>query len=147
MERSNPRRRPRKRLGILIGAEPTAPAPPPIVPPAITTNGGNDLTLQVNVGAIDALALSYVGSGSLAFDLIGPAAADFEVTRNGVVRFKAEATYTGELHSNDGRIYYAQAAGTTGATAPTHTSGSVSDGTVTWVYHGPVAALVAAPSV
>lgn len=30
--------------------------------------------------------------------------------------------------------YYAQADGTTGATPPTHTSGSVSDGGVTWVY-------------
>jgi len=33
-----------------------------------------------------------------------------------------------------GRYYYASADGTTGATPPTHTSGSVSDGGVTWVF-------------
>ncbi len=59
----------------------------------------------------------------------------------------ATAVVATELRVNDGKVYSAQAAGTTGATAPTHASGAVSDGTVTWVYHGPVAALVAAPSV
>lgn len=36
--------------------------------------------------------------------------------------------------SNAGNIYKTTAGGTTGATPPTHTSGSASDGTVTWVY-------------
>lgn len=35
---------------------------------------------------------------------------------------------------SDGKYYYADADGTTGATAPTHSSGSVSDGTVSWTY-------------
>lgn len=35
---------------------------------------------------------------------------------------------------NDGNIYQTSAGGTTGATAPTHTTGSASDGTVTWTY-------------
>ena len=34
----------------------------------------------------------------------------------------------------NGNIYKTTAGGTTGATPPTHTSGSVSDGTVTWTY-------------
>lgn len=38
----------------------------------------------------------------------------------------------GELRTNAGNLYTAVAAGTTGATAPTHTSGNVSDGGVTW---------------
>lgn len=35
---------------------------------------------------------------------------------------------------NDGNIYYTTSGGTTGGTAPTHTSGSSSDGGVTWTY-------------
>lgn len=42
----------------------------------------------------------------------------------------AAATYC----SYNGNIYYTSAGGTTGASAPVHTSGSASDGTVTWVY-------------
>jgi hypothetical protein len=34
----------------------------------------------------------------------------------------------------NGNFYWTAAGGTTGATPPTHTSGSASDGTVTWVY-------------
>jgi hypothetical protein len=36
--------------------------------------------------------------------------------------------------SANGNIYYTTAGGTTGATIPSHTTGSASDGTVTWVY-------------
>jgi len=35
----------------------------------------------------------------------------------------------------NGNYYQTTAGGTTGATAPTHTSGSVSDGSVTWTYY------------
>jgi len=51
------------------------------------------------------------------------------------------AVFAGEYRSNAGRVYSAAAAGTTGATAPTHTSGSVSDGTVTWDHVGLTAVL------
>lgn len=36
---------------------------------------------------------------------------------------------------NNGNYYQTTAGGTTGATAPVHTSGSVSDGAVTWTYY------------
>lgn len=36
---------------------------------------------------------------------------------------------------NNGNYYQTTAGGTTGSTAPTHTSGSVSDGGVTWTYY------------
>lgn len=40
----------------------------------------------------------------------------------------------GSYISYDGNIYSTASAGTTGSTAPTHTSGSASDDNVTWVY-------------
>lgn len=43
-----------------------------------------------------------------------------------------------------GNIYYTTAGGTTGATIPSHTSGSVSDGGVTWAYYSsPYEAIIA----
>jgi parallel beta-helix repeat protein len=43
-------------------------------------------------------------------------------------------TASNQYIKNGLNIYYSTAAGTTGATAPTHTSGTVSDGGVTWRY-------------
>ena len=43
----------------------------------------------------------------------------------------AANTYT----FNDGNYYFTSTGGTTGVTAPTHTSGSASDGGVTWAYY------------
>jgi len=45
-----------------------------------------------------------------------------------------QSVLTNQVRKNAGRYYYATGAGATGATPPTHTSGSVSDGTVTWTY-------------
>jgi hypothetical protein len=58
----------------------------------------------------------------------------------------ATAVKLGEFRKNDSKVYYASADGTTGATAPTHGSGSASDDTVTWVYYSAQAALTAAPN-
>lgn len=45
---------------------------------------------------------------------------------------------------NNGNYYQTTAGGTTGATAPTHTSGSASDGAVTWTYYnGPYSSFLA----
>lgn len=42
---------------------------------------------------------------------------------------------TGDYRSYNGNYYTAAGSGTTGVTPPTHTSGSVSDGAVTWAYY------------
>lgn len=44
-----------------------------------------------------------------------------------------KAILKSQVRKNAGRYYYASANGTTGATAPTHATGSVSDGGVTWI--------------
>jgi hypothetical protein len=45
-----------------------------------------------------------------------------------------KAIAAGSYCFNAGNLYYTAAGGTTGAAAPTVTSGSVSDGTVTWTF-------------
>lgn len=40
----------------------------------------------------------------------------------------------GDIVSNGGKLYIATTAGVAGATAPTHSSGTASDGTVTWAH-------------
>jgi|GEM_PF-775041 len=44
------------------------------------------------------------------------------------------AVSSGTFRANAGKLYVAQTGGTTGATAPTHTSGTASDGAVTWAF-------------
>ena len=46
----------------------------------------------------------------------------------------ATAYATGDRVYYGGRIYEAQAGGTSGVTPPTHTTGAVSDGSITWVF-------------
>jgi hypothetical protein len=53
---------------------------------------------------------------------------------------------TYQVRKNGGNVYLAASTGTTGATPPTHTSGTVSDGGVNWTYLGPLAALTAKPN-
>lgn len=55
-------------------------------------------------------------------------------------------SYTADDYtSNAGKIYRAVNSGTAGATPPTHTSGDVSDGTVTWTYIATSAVAVFTP--
>lgn len=63
----------------------------------------------------------------------------FEYIADRAVRPRNWVTATsfaaGSYCFNNGRYYVTTAGGTTGATAPTHSSGSVSDGGVTWTYY------------
>tara|TARA_B100001105_G_scaffold251204_1_gene240593 strand:+ start:1448 stop:3724 length:2277 start_codon:yes stop_codon:yes gene_type:complete len=45
-----------------------------------------------------------------------------------------QAVTSGQYRINGGNLYQASSSGTTGATAPTHTAGSASDGAVSWQY-------------
>jgi hypothetical protein len=60
------------------------------------------------------------------------------LANNGGITFTAWATgvavAAGATRFNAGNMYFTAAGGTTGATAPTHTTGTVSDGTVSWTY-------------
>jgi len=48
----------------------------------------------------------------------------------------ASTEFSAQTYCNSGgNIYYTSAGGTTGATAPTHTTGDESDGGVTWTYY------------
>ena len=57
------------------------------------------------------------------------------------------AVVSGAVRYNGSYYYTAAAAGTTGATAPTHNSASSSDGAVTWAYTGAVASCPADGSI
>ena len=62
----------------------------------------------------------------------------FEYISRSCIRPKTWTTATsfaaGTYCSYEGNIYYTSAGGTTGGSAPVHTSGTASDGTVSWVY-------------
>lgn len=55
-------------------------------------------------------------------------------TNNRGVWVSSAAVLIGDIVTNGVNTYLARSSGTTGATAPTHTIGSVSDGGVTWEY-------------
>lgn len=46
-----------------------------------------------------------------------------------------ESVTSGDYRFYNGNYYTASTTGTTGATPPTHTTGSVTDGTITWAYY------------
>ena len=48
---------------------------------------------------------------------------------------QGQSITSGDYRFYNGNYYAASTTGTTGATPPTHTSGSASDGTVTWAYY------------
>ena len=48
----------------------------------------------------------------------------------------SQSVTSGDYRKNASKVYVAKSSGTTGATAPTHTTGAASDGTVSWAYVG-----------
>ena len=104
----------------------TAPAitfsNPPLVTGNVTATGSTTITS----GVVTGISLSNGGSGytSVPTIIIG-------------VQWTTGIVYSsGDQVFNANKVYTATNAGTSGATAPTHTTGSVSDGAVTWAYAG-----------
>lgn len=62
-----------------------------------------------------------------------PEAGD-DIVVGGVAWATGASVSIGTRRTNGGKLYEAVSAGTTGATAPTHTSGTASDGAVTWLH-------------
>lgn len=102
------------------------------------------------VGAYAAVAFTPAFGGAASNNQVGPVLAwDDQGTATMQYAVKASvdsetawstgvAVAAGVFRSNASKVYVSTTAGTTGATAPTHSSGTVSDGTVSWTYVGAV---------
>ena len=104
----------------------TAPAiafsSPPLVTGNVTATGSTIITS----GVVTGISLSNGGSGYTSVPTITIG-----------VQWTTGIVYSsGDQVFNANKVYTATNAGTSGAIAPTHTTGSVSDGAVTWAYAG-----------
>jgi type IV pilus assembly protein PilW len=70
---------------------------------------------------------------------------EYGVDDKGIAWASGVAVAAGDIRYNGSRCYTAAAAGTTGATPPTHTSGVASDGAVVWSHTGLTSANVCRP--
>lgn len=120
--------------------------------PLISSDGSNlSQVLDQRFGAVDGPRMTNGAVQEGVFDLLGERIADiasatvYRVTTTGIVARAwtsgQAGIVKGQYKSNAGNVYAAAAAGTCGTTAPTHTSGSVSDGLIAWDYVGPTAVL------
>jgi hypothetical protein len=128
---------------------------------ALTVSGGT-----VGTGA-DANTIVYActygagdGTGGITeagiFDTLGSKVDDITVTLPGssyssdpdvvvgVAHASGQTIAIGDQRFYGTRLYTSTTAGTTGSTSPVHTSGTVSDGTVSWAFAGAVAVATAA---
>ena len=100
----------------------TFSAPPVAVPVNYTAEG----KVEIASGSVSKFILTAGGSGYATVPTI--TVGDQWITNKSYT--------TGDQVFNVNKVYTATSGGTSGSTAPTHTTGSVSDGTVTWAYAG-----------
>jgi len=95
-------------------------------------------TISNNVGAGDYFHATNNPGGNLLASNQGAFAGNGGAKNAGVTFTPAWITATAyaakKYAINSGNLYYTEIGGTSGATAPTHTSGTVSDGTVAWTF-------------
>lgn len=72
--------------------------------------------------------------GRFIFQALAWEAAPWEPETNAPQWESGHAYLDDELVQNEGKFYYAGAAGTSGSTAPTHSEGTESDGSLDWVF-------------
>lgn len=102
---------------------------------------GNNATTSTNYAGIDVIA-QFGGAANnnilSANNIFNTTGSQNRGIRLEGLQYTAWATSTsvsaGSYRYHLGNLYYTVAGGTTGATAPTHTSGTVSDGAVSWLY-------------
>ena len=105
------------------------------------TSGTNPLTatgeVTIATGSIDKFTLQSSGAG------YEYSAGSPNVTITVGEQWETGKAYsTGDQVFNVSKVYTATSGGTSGATAPTHTTGTVSDGTVSWSYAGVQATVI-----
>jgi len=86
------------------------------------------------------IALSLIGliASASDYEILVPAETSYKVVPRAGIRSAPDwvtgvAVAQGAVRESGKKLYMAVHAGTTGATAPTHSSGIVSDGTVSWL--------------
>jgi len=132
---------------MFLKASPTGPHTTFIID-ADDGNGirlGTDVaTVTQEVGSLNALKVEYVSTNSVKFTFSGARWQTGTVYAAGAIvsSLKAPQWQTGTVYAagaqttNGNYLYTTTAGGTSGSTAPTHTSGTVSDGAVSWTYAG-----------
>ncbi len=93
---------------------------------AVGPGAGAAGTATINNGSVIGIEVTNLGSGYTSAPTI----------TIGVQWVTATAYTTGDYVFNANKVYKATSTGTSGATPPTHSTGTVSDGTVDWEYRG-----------
>ena len=79
-------------------------------------------------GRVSQAVVTAMGSGYTQAPVVGPSGASLWTA--------ASSVPWGSIRHANGQIYVCTTAGTTGSTAPSHTSGTASDNLVTWLWVG-----------
>ncbi len=103
------------------------------VAPTLTVTGSATATATITGGAVSAVTTTAIGSGYTANPTVTV----------GTAWVTSTSYSTNDVRFHGDNLYKATNSATSGSTAPTHTTGTVSDGAVTWQYLGKAAKITA----